>query len=230
MLLINENGLYFPDPREQDDEGLIACGGDLSPERLIFAYSVGIFPWYDPEDPILWWSPNPRLVLFPQELKVARSMRPYFNQQKFSFSINKSFRKVMLSCAAADRKQQEGGTWIGKDIIEAYAELHKMGYAHSVEVWDVSGNLVGGLYGIAIGKVFFGESMFSEVSNASKFGFISLVRKLAEWGFELIDCQQETKHLASLGARAVSRNDFMEMLEKWTIEQASPDAFRLLTT
>ena len=227
MLLISKGEMSFPDPRQGDDEGLIACGGDLSPERLLFAYSIGIFPWYDPEDPILWWSPNPRLVLFPEEVKVAKSMRPYFNSSKFTFSIDKAFRKVMESCGVANRKNQGGGTWISEEIIEAYCRLHEMGYAHSAEVWDEKGELVGGLYGLAIGKVFFGESMFAKVSNASKFGFISLVKKLAECGFELIDCQQETRHLASLGARAIARDDFMVLLERWIPDQPEEAAFQL---
>lgn len=225
MLWINENELSFPDPREGDDEGLIAIGGDLSPARLIFAYSIGLFPWYNEGDPILWWSPNPRLVMFPQELRIAKSMRPYFNQEKFTCSFDKAFRKVMESCAAVNRNGQEGGTWISAEIIEAYCQLHSLGYAHSVEVWDKSGNLVGGLYGIALGKVFFGESMFARVSNASKFGFIFLVGKLLEWGFELIDCQQETSHLASLGARSIPRDAFIDKLFQWTILEPAANAF-----
>jgi leucyl/phenylalanyl-tRNA--protein transferase len=225
VLLINENGLYFPDPREADDEGLVACGGDFSPERLIFAYSLGIFPWFNEGEQIFWFSPNPRMVLYPSELRIAKSMRPYFNQQKFTFSIDKAFSEVINACAVAERKNQGGETWISQEIMAAYTEMHKLGYAHSAEVWDENGVLVGGLYGIALGKVFFGESMFSKVSNASKFGFISLVEKLSDWGFALIDCQQETAHLVSMGAKTVSRDEFMEMLHCWVALPPSSEAF-----
>ena len=154
-------------------------------------------------------------------------MRPYFNSPKFTFTIDKSFRNVMQACGSTERKNQGGGTWISEEIIEAYCTLHEMGYAHSAEVWDEKGNLVGGLYGLALGKVFFGESMFAKVSNASKFAFISMVKKLSEWGFQLIDCQQETSHLVSLGARAISREDFMALLERWIPNQPEEATFQL---
>ncbi|MFZ4543319.1 MAG: leucyl/phenylalanyl-tRNA--protein transferase [Saprospiraceae bacterium] len=216
MQWLDENEMSFPDPGDGDDDGLIAIGGDLSPERLLFAYSLGLFPWFNEDDPILWWSPNPRLVLFPADLKVSKSMRPYFNQGKFTVSYNRCFRKVMEQCAAKSRIGQEGGTWISADIIDAYSKLHQLGFAHSVEVWDKNEQLIGGLYGIALGKVFYGESMFSHVSNASKFGFITMVQNLSAHEFKMIDCQQETAHLTSLGAKSIARTEFMDKLFEWT--------------
>lgn len=195
-----------------DPGGILAFGGDLSPERLLLAYQMGIFPWYNEEDPILWWSPDPRFVLFPNELKVSKSMRPYFNQKKFELTCDQAFEEVIRDCQAP-RDGQHFGTWITEDMVNAYNRLHELGYAHSVEVWQ-NGEMVGGLYGIALGKCFFGESMFSKVSNASKFGFIILTQKLEKLGFWLIDCQQQTGHLESLGARAIPRRDFLEILKK----------------
>lgn len=209
---LSEQNIVFPDPELADPQGVLAIGGDLSPERLLQAYKMGIFPWFSPGDPILWWSPDPRFVLFPDELKVARSMRPYFNQRKFDITYDQQFETVMRKCALQYRPGQ-GGTWITKGMVKGYTRLHEMGYAHSVEVLK-QGQLVGGLYGIALGKVFFGESMFAEVSNASKFGFISLVHRLKERGFRLIDCQQDTPHLASLGARSIPRRKFLDYLEQ----------------
>lgn len=195
-----------------DPGGILAFGGDLSPERLLLAYQIGIFPWYNEEDPILWWSPDPRFVLFPNELKVSKSMRPYFNQKKFELTCDQAFEEVIRDCQAP-RDGQHFGTWITEDMVNAYNRLHELGYAHSIEVWQ-NGEMVGGLYGIALGKCFFGESMFSKVSNASKFGFIILTQKLEKLGFWLIDCQQQTGHLESLGARAIPRRDFLEILKK----------------
>lgn len=217
MYLLNPQELSFPDPREGNDEGLIAIGGDLSPERLLFAYSIGLFPWYNEDEPILWWSPNPRFVLFPEDLKIAKSMRPYFNQKKFRVTFDTCFSKVIGECSRINRKGQYG-TWITKDIIEAYVHLHHLGYAHSVEVWNKENNLVGGLYGISLGKVFFGESMFALEANASKFGFITLVQQLKQLDFRLIDCQQQTQHLSSLGAKAIDREGFIESLQILTRE------------
>lgn len=208
-----EEELAFPDPELANDDGVLAVGGDLSPERLLLAYQMGVFPWYSERDPILWWSPDPRFVLFPDELKVAKSMRPYFNQRKFGITLDTQFREVIGECQTQRRRGQLGGTWITKEMLEAYCRLHELGFAHSVEVWKGE-ELVGGLYGIALGKVFFGESMFAKVSNASKFGFISLVRLLERLGFWLIDCQQETRHLESLGARNISRESFLEYLNQ----------------
>jgi len=209
--LSNEH-LVFPPVHLAEPEGVLAVGGDLTPERLLKAYSQGIFPWYSPGEPILWWCPNPRFVLFPEKLKVSKSMRPYFNQQKFQISFDQQFETVMRECGNVPREGQDG-TWITEEMVEGYTQLHEMGYAHSVEVWDGE-KLVGGLYGISLGKVFFGESMFAKASNASKFGFISLVRKLEERGFWLIDCQQETPHLARFGAESIPRKDFIQTLER----------------
>ncbi|MEO0338733.1 MAG: leucyl/phenylalanyl-tRNA--protein transferase [Bacteroidota bacterium] len=208
---LNEDSVQFPPPELASEEGILAIGGDLSPERLLEAYSQGIFPWFNDDDPILWWTPDPRFVLFPKNLKVSKSMRPLFNQKKMQVTFDQEFRTVITNCQQMYRPGQ-GGTWITKDMLEAYCTLHDLGFAHSVEVWQ-NQELVGGLYGISLGKVFFGESMFAKVSNASKFGFISLVRKLQEWDFNLIDCQQETAHLASLGAEAIPRADFLRLLD-----------------
>jgi leucyl/phenylalanyl-tRNA--protein transferase len=210
--------LWFPDVEESTEEGIVAMGGDLSAERLILAYSKGIFPWYSSDkSPILWWSPDPRFVLFPENLIVSKSMRPYFNQNKFKVTWDQNFEDVIKNCQKIDREDQLG-TWITNKMLAAYIQLHKMGYAHSVEVW-LDNELVGGLYGISLGKVFFGESMFAKVSNASKFGFISLVNQLKQKGFLLIDCQQETKHLESLGANAIKRKDFIDILNHNNIEE-----------
>lgn len=209
---LKENELKFPHPLQASPEGLLAVGGNLSVDRLLLAYSWGIFPWYTEGDPILWWHPDPRFVLFPSKLKVSKSMRPYFNQQKYNVTFDAAFSDVIAACGAIPRQGQES-TWITSDMMEAYRQLHEAGYAHSVEVWQGE-ELVGGLYGIALGNVFFGESMFAHTANASKFGFITLVRELQKQGYELIDCQQETAHLASMGAEAMSRELFLEKLEK----------------
>ena len=210
--------LWFPDVEESTEEGIVAVGGDLSVERLILAYSKGIFPWYSSDrSPILWWSPDPRFVLLPENLIVSKSMRPYFNQNKFKVTWDQNFEDVIKNCQKIDREDQPG-TWITSKMLAAYIQLHKKGYAHSVEVW-LENELVGGLYGISLGKVFFGESMFAKVSNASKFGFISLVNQLKKKGFLLIDCQQETKHLESLGANAIKRKDFIDILNDNNIEE-----------
>lgn len=209
---LSDNPLAFPNPAQASRNGLLAVGGDLSPERLLQAYQMGIFPWYNPEDEILWWSPDPRFVLFPAELKIQRSMRPYLNQSKFRLTFDQQFETIMRHCGQTHRPGQQG-TWISDDMVEGYLRLHQLGYAHSVEIWD-GADLVGGLYGIAIGKCFFGESMFTSVSNASKYGFIILVRRLEELGYTMIDCQQQTHHLASLGARPIPRKQFLEFLRE----------------
>jgi leucyl/phenylalanyl-tRNA---protein transferase len=209
---LDPNRLVFPNPELANPDGIVAIGGDLSPRRLLLAYRRGLFPWFNDGEPILWWSLDPRLVLLPTELKVAKSMRPYFNQGKFRVSYDHAFEAVMRGCQNAERKNQVG-SWISEQVIQAYTRLHTLGYAHSVEVWD-GDLLVGGLYGIALGKVFFGESMFAEATNASKFGFISLVRRLEALNFWLIDCQQQTQHLVSLGATPIPRTDFLKILKK----------------
>lgn len=215
--MITKSNLWFPNVEESSEEGIVAIGGDLSVERLILAYSKGIFPWYSDESPILWWSPDPRFVLFPSQLKISKSMRPLFNQNKFRVTFDQNFEEVIKNCQNISREDQPG-TWITADMMKAYIKLHKKGYAHSVEVW-LGKELVGGLYGVSLGKVFFGESMFAKVSNASKFGFITLVEHLKQKGFLLIDCQQETKHLESLGAVAIKRKDFIEFLNNNDIEE-----------
>ncbi|MBV6655570.1 MAG: leucyl/phenylalanyl-tRNA--protein transferase [Mameliella sp.] len=208
---LDPKNISFPDPAYGNPDGLLAVGGDLTEERLLFAYRNGIFPWFAPGDPILWWCPDPRCVLFPDDLKVSKSMRPYFNQRKYEVTYDQHFTAVMEACATQPRDGQ-AGTWITEEMIEGYTRLHEAGYAHSVEVWK-EGQLVGGLYGVAIGKVFFGESMFARAANASKFGFISLVRRLKAAQFTLIDCQQETSHLISLGATTIPRTDFLQALQ-----------------
>ncbi len=214
VMWLSPTQIYFPHSDTFDTPDVVAVGGDLSPERLLLAYSLGIFPWYNEADePVMWWCPDPRLVLYPDELKVSKSMRPFFNQEKFKVTYNVDFQRVMRTCMLNDRKDQEGGSWINEDMIVAYTMLHKAGFAHSVEVWEGE-ELVGGLYGVAYGRIFYGESMFSKVSNASKFGFISFVQKIKDMGIELIDCQQETAHLSSLGARIISRDLFLESIKK----------------
>jgi leucyl/phenylalanyl-tRNA--protein transferase len=203
--------LIFPDPEEAEPEGLLAVGGDLSPERLLLAYSMGIFPWYAEEDPILWWSPDPRLILEPESLKISKSLKRIICKKQFSITMDHDFKTVINKCATAKRK--EDGTWIVNDMINAYIELHHKGFAHSVEVWEKE-KLVGGLYGVSIGKIFFGESMFSKTNNASKIALVYLVKTLSEWGFSCIDCQIKTEHLISMGAREISRHDFLNLLKK----------------
>ena len=195
----------------RDPDGLLAVGGDLSPERILAAYRRGIFPWYSEGQPILWWSPDPRAVLFPERLKISRSLRKVLNKDRFQITFDKAFPRVVAGCAAP-RKGEEG-TWITPGMAEAYRRLHERGAAHSVECWE-GDELVGGLYGVAIGRVFFGESMFSRRSDASKVAFVHLVRMLRRWEYDLIDCQVATRHLASLGAVTVPRERFIRMLRR----------------
>lgn len=214
---LNPYSTIFPDPTLADEEGILAIGGDLSTPRLIRAYSEGIFPWYNEGEPILWWSPDPRMILFPDELKVSKSMRPLFNQHRFEVTINRDFEAVMRHCMQTARVGQTG-SWINEKMIAAYKALYTEGWAHSVEVWDAN-TLVAGLYGVAIGKVFFGESMFTHVSNGSKYGFIWFVEKLKKQGFKIIDCQQETRHLTNLGGRTIPRNEFLAILATNTVQK-----------
>lgn len=202
--------LFFPDVSEADKQGILAVGGDLSPERLMLAYRSGIFPWFDSDEPILWWSPAERMVLFPDELVVSKSMRSIFRKDIFTVTFNKDFRAVISNCSQISRNSQPG-TWITDDMIEAYVKLHELGYAKSVEVWQDE-ELVGGLYGIDLGHIFCGESMFSKVSNASKVAFITLVENLKIRKYKLIDCQVHNDHLESLGAREINREEFMRIL------------------
>jgi leucyl/phenylalanyl-tRNA--protein transferase len=212
------NEIVFPHPSLADDDGLLAIGGDLSPNRILTAYVNGIFPWFNEGDPILWWSPNPRCVIYPKTFKPSKSLRLLRNKQVFEFKFDSDFDSVIENCASAARADHLG-TWISADIKNAYSLLHKLGYAHSVETY-LNGILVGGLYGIAIGKVFFGESMFFKVSNASKLAFWALVEKLNELGFELIDNQMTTPHLLSLGATEISRDQFLEILKTATLKDS----------
>ena len=223
MFLLSKYNNHFPPADMADEDGLLAVGGDLNPERLLRAYREGIFPWFGEEDPYLWWSPDPRLVLFPEELKVSKSMRTYFNGNKFQVTFDHCFREVVEGCSSTLRSGQ-AGTWITPEILEGYSALHLAGFAHSVEVWQGT-MLVGGLYGIALGRMFFGESMFARVSNASKYGFITLVRKLQSRNFQLIDCQQETPHLTSLGARPIPRSVFLTMLRENQQWETAPESW-----
>lgn len=202
--------------------GLLAAGGDLTPERLLQAYRLGIFPWYSPGEPILWWSPDPRMVLFPNELKVSRSLAKTLRNKPYEVRIDHDFRAVM-ECCAAPRPGQDG-TWISTDMMEAYGRLHALGYAHSVETW-IDGHLAGGLYGVALGGVFFGESMFSRATDASKIALAHLVGRLEPAGFGLIDCQMHTPHLESLGAREIRRAEFARLVAELSAQPARPGAF-----
>lgn len=206
---LNEE-LIFPPVHYADAHGILAIGGDLSPKRLLLAYQSGIFPWFSEGEPIIWWSPDPRFVLYPARLKVSKSMRQVLRREIFEVSVDQDFRAVVENCRHIKRMGQEG-TWITDEMLEAYCNLHALGFAHSVEVWQ-EGNLVGGLYGVSLGRCFFGESMFAKVSNASKTGFIKLSQRLEELGFFLIDCQVYTPHLESLGAESIPRTQFMEEL------------------
>jgi len=194
----------------KDPNGLLCAGGDLSPERIVDAYRHGIFPWFSEGDPILWWSPDPRMVLFPEDLKVSRSLRKRVQHGEYETRFDTSFCVVMERCA--EPREEHGGTWIVPEMIDAYTELHRRGFAHSVESW-LDGELVGGLYGMALGKVFFGESMFARAPDASKVALFHLVERLAAADFRVIDCQQATAHLASLGARQIPRKAFAQLLQ-----------------
>ncbi|MFY7879430.1 MAG: leucyl/phenylalanyl-tRNA--protein transferase [Lacibacter sp.] len=203
--------LWFPPADQTTGDGIVAIGGDLSPNRLLLAYQKGIFPWYNEDEPPIWWCPDPRFVLFPNELRVSKSMKQLFRKEAFHVTYNKAFEAVIHNCGAT--REDFEGTWISNDIKEAYNTLHRMGYAMSAEAW-LDNQLVGGLYGIKLGTVFFGESMFSTVSNASKYAFISLTEKLQQEGLTLIDCQIYTEHLESLGGRDMNRSDFLRHMEE----------------
>jgi len=195
----------------QEPNGLLAAGGDLSSQRLLSAYQQGIFPWYSEGEPIMWWSPDPRSVIFPHQLKISRSLKKTLNKAIFTVTFDTAFADVINACAAP--RKDEDGTWISADMTLAYSKLHELGHAHSVEVWQ-NKKLVGGLYGIAVGKVFFGESMFHRQTDASKVGFVRLIQQLAQWGFQLIDCQIPSQHLDSLGACLISRREFASLLKQ----------------
>jgi leucyl/phenylalanyl-tRNA--protein transferase len=211
-MYILSNELFFPPVFNANSDGILAIGGDLSSERLLLAYKSGIFPWFEDGEPIIWWSPNPRMVLFLNDLVVSKSMRNILNRNIFTITFNQNFRDVISNCQKIKRDGQNG-TWITNDMIEAYCKLNELGIAKSVEVWQ-NEELVGGLYGIDLGHVFCGESMFSKVSNASKVAFINLVNKLKKNNYTLLDCQVYNEHLESLGCREIDRVDFMDLLKK----------------
>ena len=220
--------IAFPDPSLAEPDGLLAVGGDLSPERLVAAYALGVFPWFHDETPILWWSPDPRLVLFPGELHVPRTLARTLRRAAFRLTADRAFEAVIRGCARASRPGQDG-TWITEGMIDAYVRLHELGLAHSFEAWEGE-ELAGGLYGVSLGAVFFGESMFAHRPDASKAAFVTAVRHLAGRGVELVDCQQTTEHLLRFGAREISRAEFMRRLGaalgrptlrgRWTLEEA----------
>jgi leucyl/phenylalanyl-tRNA---protein transferase len=203
--------LYFPPTSETSPEGIIAVGGDLSPERLLLAYQNGIFPWYDNDEPKLWWCPEVRMVLFFENLRITKSMRNVLNRNEFQITFNTAFRDVISNCQQSPRKDQDG-TWISDEIIEAYCKLHELGHAKSIEVWK-NNELVGGLYGIDLGDVFCGESMFSKVPNASKVAFIHLAKQLEMANYKLLDCQVYNDHLNSLGCIEIDREEFLAILK-----------------
>mgnify|MGYP001171395612 CR=1 FL=1 len=204
---LDPSSVEFPDPALAEPDGLLAFGGDLRPERLTQAYRLGIFPWYSDDSPILWYSPHERFVLYPDELKISKSMRQVLRSGRFRTTQNHSFREVIKACASRARRGQDG-TWITADMQHAYVKLHELGVAHSIETWH-NNDLVGGLYGVAVGKVFCGESMFSMIANASKAALIWLCQ---QGGFRLVDCQVYTEHLASLGARMIPRSEYMALI------------------
>lgn len=219
---LDPSELAFP-PSElalDEPDGLLAVGGDLSLPRLLAAYRRGIFPWYSDGQPILWWTPNPRAVLFPQRLRVARSLRKTLRKHPFRVTLDTAFAEVLTGCAAP--RAGEPGTWITAEMAHAYQTLHEAGHAHSVEAWSAEGDLAGGLYGVAIGGVFFGESMFTRVADASKVAFVHLVRQLQAWGFGLIDCQMYSEHLARFGAEEIPRPEFERLLERHCAHGPAP--------
>ena len=212
MILLNPNEISFPDPALLESEsGVMAMGGDLSPQRLYFAYQLGIFPWYNPGEEILWWCPDPRFVLFPKDLKISKSIRKIMRDEVFTFTENKDFREVIEACKNTFRKDQEG-TWLSEELVSSIMQLHEAGIAKSIEVWQ-NEKLVGGFYGMQIGKVFCGESMFTKVSNASKAGFIHFIQSQKE-NLDLIDCQIHSEHLESLGAAMISKKDYLKILKQ----------------
>ncbi len=204
------SALEFPPPQIANDDGLLAIGGDLSAERLLLAYRSGIFPWFNEELPILWYSPDPRMVLFGEDLRLNRSLRKALKKRPYEIRLDTAFREVIESCADVPRPGQDG-TWITQDMIEAYVHLHEMGFAHSAEAW-YEGELVGGVYGVSLGSAFFGESMFARANDASKIAFSALVKQLLRWSIHIIDCQVYTDHLAHFGAKEISRSEFLFLL------------------
>jgi leucyl/phenylalanyl-tRNA--protein transferase len=210
-LSANPSDLRFPPVEQASPDGLLAVGGDLRPERLLEAYRHGIFPWYNDDQPILWWSPDPRTVIFPGKLHISRSLKRSLRPGIFSVTLDTCFLDVMQRCAGPRSQYPDGGTWITAEMLEAYTRLHELGYAHSVETWQ-EGELVGGLYGVALGGAFFAESMFTRVPDASKVALVFLVRQLHAWGFRIIDCQQASSHVMRFGAEEIPRRDFLDHL------------------
>ena len=213
---------FFPHPVLADSDGLLVVGDQITIDRILLAYQFGIFPWSNSQDPLLWWFTHPRCVLFPSKIRVSKSMRPYLNSNRFNWSIDKAFEKVIRLCKKISRPGQ-GNTWISSEIIDVFLTLHEIGKAHSVEVWNNNNELVGGLYGLSLGKIFFGESMFSLEKNASKYGLIKLCHYLHEKKFTLIDCQLKTAHLMSLGAELINRNTFLKHLRSNILETEEID-------
>ena len=213
---LSNKHILFPDPNYAEDDGLLAIGGDVTDLWVESAYRMGIFPWYSNDREILWWSPNPRFVLFPKELKVTKSLKKFLKKNPYKITFNKNFYDVINNCGDL-RKKGKGGTWITKKIIKAYSDLNNRGLAVSAEAW-YENKLVGGLYGVNIGKCFYGESMFHTMDNASKVAFVHLVEKLVDLDFKIIDCQVHTDYLESFGARFITRGDFLSIIRKWTIE------------
>ena len=213
MFVLSANGqdLRFPPVEQALPDGLLAVGGDLRPERLLEAYRHGIFPWYDDEQPILWWSPDPRTVLFPEKLHISRSLKRSLRPRFFTVTLDTCFAEVIRQCAGPRPQHPGGGTWITDDMLEAYTRLHELGYAHSVEVWK-EGQLAGGLYGVALGGAFFAESMFTLVDDASKVALVMLVQQLRSWSYHIIDCQQSSPHVIRFGAEEIPRRDFLDHL------------------
>lgn len=218
VVCFSEEHFSFPPVSKADDEGLLVIGGKVTPDRVLEAYPKGIFPWYSEDEIPLWWSPDPRFVLFPKELHCSRSMQKLLRKSDFEFRTNSAFEAVIDACASSVRPGQEG-TWITAAIREAYTDLHRRGFAHSAETW-YEGALVGGVYGVRLGRVFFGESMFSHKTNASKFAFLHYVRQLEQEGVRLVDCQVYTPHVESLGARSIERTDFLQLLKNYCQEAA----------
>lgn len=222
----NEDSPFPPVELALDDpDGLLAIGGSLGSRRLLRAYRHGIFPWYSEGQPILWWSPNPRSVLFPENIRVSRSLRKTLRKHPFSLTMDTAFEQVISACG--EPRDYHPGTWITPEMAEAYIQLYASGHAHSVETWDEQGQLVGGLYGISIGKVFFGESMFSRRTDASKVAFVHLVGQLRAWKYGLIDCQVQSQHLDSLGAENIARERFIELLDRYCTSPGRPAPWRL---
>lgn len=207
--------LIFPPPALAEPDGLLAVGGDLSVKRLLLAYSMGIFPWYSDDSPILWWSPDPRLVLIPDELHVSRSLRQTIRKGLYRITFDSAFEQVIRGCAER-HEDTKGATWLTEEMIEAYVRLHRAGFAHSAESWTEDGELAGGVYGVALGSVFFGESMFARRSDASKAAFVALVKRLRNEGCSMIDCQMTTRHLQRFGAREIPRERFLQLLQQGT--------------